>query len=424
MIDAILSVTFIVSIFTFCLWSALALLAERKEKPSPNLSVSVIIPAHDEEKCIESTVKSVIDSDYGYEVEALVVDDGSCDRTYEIVSEMARKDRRVKIIRTDHLGKALAVNEGVRNSSSEVVVLLDADSSLMPDALSKLVAPFEEGKVGAVSGIIGVFVNRNILTWFQEFEYVLSSMWRYIFDKIECTYVLPGFCALRRTYLEDVGLFETDTLSEDFDIGLKMHKAGYKVLMSKALMKTNVPQSLKGLMGQRFRWGRGTVQVLRKHKDMILNPRYGFIGLYGLPNQIYFFVQSFFIVPITFYQIFGGYMRWYVANDQIITLGVLKYFFSSFSMYGTLEFTHKTLAGIWPMSWIFPLFLASYVLNMFYSFLAVVRVSKVNIRLPFVLFFLFPYYLLTLIFFIYPLLLEVNPATRMSGHINVWEKNR
>ncbi len=424
MIDAILSFTFIVSIFTFTLWTTLALLPGRRMKSPGRPSLSVVVPAHDEESVIESTVQSVLDAEYPGEVEAVVVDDGSRDRTGEMVAAMAASDERIKLLETDHLGKALAVNHGIEHSTGEVIVLLDADSQLAEDALLKLSAPFSDSRVGAVSGVIRVALNLNPLTWFQDFEYILSSMWRYIFDKLDCTYVLPGFAAFRRKALYDVGLFETDTLSEDFDIGLKLHKAGWKVFMSPAVMYTHAPQTIPGLARQRMRWGRGTVQVIRKHRDMLLNPAYGFIGLYGLPNQLYFFIQSFVILPITFYQIIGGYLTWFVSYGNILSVDVFKYFFASFSMYGTLEFTYNTLAGVWPVTATFPLFAVSYVINVFYSLLAVAKMGKFTPRVFLVLFFLFPYYLLTLVFFIYPFLYELNPFKQVGGHVNIWEKNR
>jgi cellulose synthase/poly-beta-1,6-N-acetylglucosamine synthase-like glycosyltransferase len=424
MIDEVLGATFIVSIFTFLLWDVLAFLPEKRFKTGFYPPLSVVIPAHDEEKVIEATVKSVLNSEYSGELEVIVVDDGSADGTGDVVSKLAQDDERVRILSTDHLGKAAAVNHGARNSRGEIMVLLDADSELMPDALAKLAAHFADPEVGAVSGIIRVALNNNPLVWFQDFEYVLSSMWRYIFDKLGCTYVLPGFCAVRRKALLDAGGFATDTLSEDFDIGLKLHKAGWRIHMSKAVMKTHVPQTLPGVAAQRVRWGRGTVQVIRKHRDMLLNPRYGWIGLYGLPNQIYFFVQGFVIVPITMYQIINGYFEYFVSYGNYLTFDVVKYLFGWVSMYGALEFIRNVLTGVWEAPATFPVFLISYVLTYTYHLTAVKKMDGLKLKTLFGLFFFFPYYLFTLTFFVYPFLLELNPLTRMGGHINVWEKNR
>jgi cellulose synthase/poly-beta-1,6-N-acetylglucosamine synthase-like glycosyltransferase len=425
MIDELLTFTFIVSIGTFGLWSIIALMPGRRRRASRAApSLSVVMPAHDEESCIESTVKSVLASEYEGEFDVIVVDDGSTDGTARIVSALQKKDKRVHMLRTDHLGKAMAVNRGVEKSRKQVVVMLDADSRIERDTLTKLVAPFGEPKVGASSGIIRVEMNYNPLVWYQELEYVYSSMWRYIFDKLGCTYVLPGFAAFRREALRSVGGFDTDTLSEDCDVGLKLRKKGWQLAMSGALMYTNVPQSPWGVAKQRMRWGRGTIQVLRKHRDMIMNPKFGLIGLYGLPNNIYFFVQGAIIIPINVYQIINGYLQYFVSYGNYLTADVAKYLFGWLSAVGTIEFIYNDLTGVWPMTPSFHFFLASYVIMQFYTLMAIKRMAGFDLRVILALCFFFPYYLFTVMFFIVPLIFELNPLTRMRGHINVWEKNR
>lgn len=424
MIETILAIAFTVSIFTHVFWGILAILPQRQTKLGHAPPMSVILPAHNEEAAIRQSVESVLSSKYPGEIEVLVVNDGSTDSTAEIVKDMGAKDFRVRKIDTPHLGKSMAVNRGVAHSSGEIIVLLDADSELGKDSLLRLAEPFKDEKTGAVSGIIRVVPTKNPLAWYQEFEYILSSMWRYIFDRLDCTYVLPGFAAFRRSALKKANGFETDTLSEDFDIGLKMHKSGFNIRMSRAVIYTNVPQTLKGLARQRLRWGRGTVQVIRKHRDMILNPSYGFIGLYGLPNQIYFLLQSAVILPITFYQIFDGYMKWFAGYGDYLSWGVIRYFFSYLSMFGTFEYIHKVYSGVWQPDWLFPLFLYSFIFSQAYHLLSIRRVGIISHRLIFSMLFLFPYYLFTLLFFIYPLMSELSPFKKRRAHVNIWEKTR
>lgn len=424
MIDEVLTILFSVSILTFLPWCAIAISGRRRYPAHKSMPVSVIIPAHNEESCIESTIRSVLAARYDAPVEVIAVDDGSTDATAQILSRLSTEDPRLKTIRTDHLGKALAVNRGVEAAQNEIVVMLDADSQIEPDALHKITAPFAQPKVGAVSGIICAKVNWNPLTWYQEFEYVLSTMGRIIFDSIGCTYVVPGFAAFHKTAFMQTGGFSTDTLSEDWDIGLKMRKMGWGMVMSEARMYTTVPQTLGGIARQRMRWGRGTIQVLMKHRDMLFNRKYGLIGLYGMPNQVYFYVQGFIILPITFYQIFHGYLEYFVHWGNYLTWDVIKYFFGWMTMYGTFNFINNTLTGVWPMTFSFPFFFASFILINTYNMVAAIRISGLNLRFVPVIFLLFPYYLFTLGFFIYPLLLELNPLTRMRGHINIWEKTR
>ena len=424
MIDEILTVTFVISLVTFTAWIILAFLPDRRQKRVYYPKLTVVMPAHNEESCIESTVGSVLSAEYPGEYEVIVVNDGSSDRTAQIVESIAANDRRLRLVETNHIGKALALNKGIEEATGEVVVMIDADSRLERDGLMRFAEPFEDEKVAAVSGIIRVEVNGNPLTWFQEIEYIYSSMWRYIFDKIGCTYLLPGFAAFRKTALDGAGMFSVDTLSEDCDIGLKLRKGGWKLVLAPAVMYTNVPQTLSGVAKQRIRWGRGTVQVLRKHRDMIFNPRYGLIGLYGLPNNIYFFVQGAIILPINAYQIMNGYLTYFVQYGNYMTLAAAKYFLCWFSAFGAFEFIYNVLTGVWPMTPSFPYFLASYVVTQSYALLAAKKVTGINLRVIAVLCFFFPYYLFTLLFFIWPVFLELNPMTMMRGHINIWEKNR
>ncbi|MFH0862989.1 MAG: glycosyltransferase family 2 protein [Candidatus Altiarchaeota archaeon] len=424
MIDEILTIFFVISIVTFMPSTLVAILPRRRRMEGFYPPVSVVIPAHNEESCIESTVDSVFKSDYPNEIDVVVVDDGSSDGTCDILSRLAGGDGRIRVINTDHLGKALAVNKGIMNSKNEIIVMLDADSTLSKDALRRFTEPFIDAAVGAVSGIIAVKTNGNPLTWYQDFEYVLSSMWRYIFDRVGGTYILPGFAAFRRKAIVEAGLFATDTLSEDCDIGLSMRKRGWQLIMSGATMYTTAPQTLGGIAKQRIRWGRGALQVMRKHRDMFLNPRYGFIGFYGLPNQLYFYIQGSVILPITFYQIFHGYMIYFAQYGNYLSWLVVKYFIGWLCMFGTIEYVHNTLTGVWPMSASFPYFLASMLVITAYNVIAALRMSRLTPRVPLVLFFFFPYYLFTLTFFCFPLILELNPLKKAESHVNIWEKTR
>jgi len=221
-----------------------------------------------------------------------------------------------------------------------------------------------------------------------------------------------------------VDCFSSDTLSEDCDVGLKLRKAGWRMVMSDAIMYTNVPGTLIGVAKQRLRWGRGTIQVLLKHRDMILNPRFGLIGLYGLPNNIYFFVQGSIILPINLYQLLNGYLLYFASYGNYLSLPVVRYFLGWFSVFGTLEFIYNDLTGVWQMSPTFPFFLASYLLMQTYTLLAIWRMAGIDVRVVAAWCFFFPYYLFTVVFFIFPMLLELNPMTRRGGHVNIWEKNR
>ncbi|MBN2014697.1 MAG: glycosyltransferase family 2 protein [Candidatus Altiarchaeota archaeon] len=419
MIETILFVFFMVMSVLYASWIVLLLLPRKETETTYTPSMSVIIPAHNEGGNIESTIRSVLEAEYPNEREIIVVNDGSTDNTDNIVRKTSEIDERVRLYTVEHGGKANAINQGVKKSKNELVVVLDADSRLGEGALTEISRLFSDKGVGAVSGIIRAAENNNPLTWFQDFEYALSSAWRYICNKVGGTYILPGFAAFRRDALLKIGGFSRDTLSEDFEIGLRLKKAGYSLLMSKAVMYTKVPQTIKALGRQRIRWGCGTVQVMKKHFDIPFNVKYGAVGVYGIPTQIYWFIHGLICIPITLYQIFEGYLRYFIAYDNFISMDVARYFFGWFSAYGMVEYTYRTITGEYIMSILFFLIVGSFCLNMIYIIAAIMKMAEFRLRYLFVVFFFFPYSLFILSLYVFPALQEL---CSKRENVNIWEK--
>jgi len=422
LLDAILSLVFSALILLHLSWIGILLYPKKgkgnAEATPPN--VSIIVPAHNEEKTIEKSIKSVLYAAYPAEKEVIIVNDGSKDRTEEIVRGLSAKDARIKIYNTEHAGKSRAINLGVENASNEIIVTLDADSEIAAGGLVEIVKPFADEKVGAVSGIVRAEYDRNPITWFQDFEYIQSSAWRFICNKINATYIFPGFAAFRRDVFLKIGGFSSDTYSEDFEIGLRLRKAGCRLEMSGAIMYTKVPETIRGLAKQRTRWGRGTVQVMRKHRDMILNVKYGVVGLYGIPTQIYWYIHGFVYIPILAYQVSEGYYKYFLANNVYFSWDVVKFFFGWFSMYGTIEYTYKTFQGYYEMTTVFYLLVIMFSLYLIYNVLVLYKFAKPKKRHFFVIFFFFPYSLFSLILHIAPSITEIYKPTGS----NIWEKSK
>ena len=399
MIEIILTIIFAALIILHTSWIVLLLYPEKDNYANEKKSypLSIIIPAHNEERFITTTIKNVLSADYHQEKEVLVIDDYSTDRTPEIVREMASLDSRIKIYHTKkHAGKANAINFGLTKTRYNIIVILDADSELKSDALLKIVRPFSDPKTAAVSGVIRAKDNNNPLTWFQDVEYIFSSGWRFVCNKINGTYIFPGFAAFRRQSILKIGGFSHDTFSEDFDIGLQLKKFGYKMEMSTAVIYTRVPETLNGFIRQRIRWGRGTIQVMRKHYGIILNKKYGAVGLYGLPTQIYWYLHGFIYIPIVFYQVFGGYLKYFAAYKNYFSFAVGKYFFSWFSAYGMAETTYNHFAGIWQTDISFYFLVTMFCLYLFYDILVIRKFSRITWKSLLVIFFFFPYSLVSL----------------------------
>ena len=254
-------------------------------------SVSVLMAAFNEEKVIGTTLQSVLKTDYPGSIEVIVVDDGSTDQTAAIVSAMAEEDDRIRLIRQVNLGKAKALRNGFDAVNCEIVVSLDADTQFTPETIQALVLPFADPKVGAVSGRARVGNARTLFARFQALEYTCGfNLDRRAYHRLNCITVVPGaVSALRLSAMQAAGGISTDTLAEDTDLTLCLHKCGYRIFYApKAIAWTEAPETARTFAKQRFRWAFGTLQCLWKHRDLLFAPRYGALGWFSLPSAWFF----------------------------------------------------------------------------------------------------------------------------------------
>ncbi len=282
--------------------AALAL-AWRKREPQEGFAppISIVVAAYNEAKVIDETLKALLNTDYQGEVEVVVVDDGSSDGTAAKVEEFAAKEPRVRLIQQTNAGKAVALSRGCEVARHEMIVFLDADTHFQRDTLRHLVAPLADPKVGAVSGHAKVGNIRNWVTKFQSLEYTCGfNLDRRAYDKINAITVVPGaISAFRKSAIEDCGGFAFDTLAEDTDLTLSLHRRSWRVTYTPdAIAWTEAPETMSGLAKQRFRWAYGTMQCLWKHRDMILSARYGWLGCFSLPGVVIFQIILVATIPL------------------------------------------------------------------------------------------------------------------------------
>jgi len=279
--------------------------ARRHQRPAPapadyHPSVTVIIPAYNEDRVVCRTVRTVLDQ--GYEgLEVLVVDDGSPDRTSDVVREEFGDDPRVKLFRKPNGGKASALNFGVERSGGDIIVALDADTLFPAGAIAALVKPLMDPKVGAVAGNAKVGNRINVVTRWQAVEYVTSqNIDRRAFSLLNCITVVPGAIgAWRKDLILQSGGFSSETLAEDQDLTMTILERGWRIAYAdKATAYTEAPDTLRGLAKQRFRWSFGTLQCAWKHHYALLRPRYGMFGFVGLANIWIFQLLFPFISPV------------------------------------------------------------------------------------------------------------------------------
>ncbi len=300
------------------------------------LPVSVIVPAHDEGPGIVDAVRAMLSLRYP-EFEILVVDDGSTDDTFARLVEafdlvevprvvtpdvpvvgalvsvsVPRSALPLVVVRKENGGKADALNTGINVARYPLVCMVDADSVLDPDALMTVSKPFADdpervvatgGVVRAANGctvsggrIVEVRMPRTWLPRIQVVEYLRAFlMGRSGWSRLGALAIISGaFGLFRRDVLLEVGGMAHGCIGEDADLVIRIHghmrrtQRPYRVVfVAEPVAWTEVPTSLKVLANQRRRWHRGLAQTLWRNRSMMLNPRYGRIGLLTLP---YYFV--------------------------------------------------------------------------------------------------------------------------------------
>jgi cellulose synthase/poly-beta-1,6-N-acetylglucosamine synthase-like glycosyltransferase len=248
--------------------------------------VSVIVPAHNEEKTIGTTILTLRESDYP-NLEIVVVNDGSTDGTREAVEPYAQRREVLLVNRPQAGGKAVAFNTGVAVAGGEVLVMIDADVALARDAIRRMMIHFEDADVGAASGNVKVGNRVNILTRLQALEYIRDlSIRRRALELLHSIIVVPGACgAFRKSSLDRTGRMDRDTVVEDMDATIRLVKAGEDIRYEPhSLAYTEAPETLAAWIRQRKRWYGGSWQTLTKHRENWW--RFGSLSAFGYPSII------------------------------------------------------------------------------------------------------------------------------------------
>ena len=271
------------------LWLAMRGHVERTLRPAPEPArwprVSVLVPAYNEEETIERALRSLLAVDYP-DLEIVCVDDGSRDRTLELARRIAEDSGPVplRVLHQANGGKWSALNLAWRNASGELFLFVDADSHLETDSVRWLVRTMAATGADAVAGQVRVRNRNGLLTRLQALEYLACQSAMRAAQHVTATVlVVPGpiglyrreaLAAVRnrfgctapdaRTVVSD-GPVHGDTFAEDFDLSLSVLALGGRVVYEpRAVAHTKGPATALRLLNQRYRWLRGSLQVLRK----------------------------------------------------------------------------------------------------------------------------------------------------------------
>lgn len=299
-------------------------------------SISVLIPAFNEESVILRAVRAALQVEYPH-FEVIVINDGSTDSTLELLKEnyglqritvpqycrvpcveirgvyVSSEEVNLVVVDKDNGGKADALNAGINVSRHEIVCVVDADSLIEPDALLKIARPFMEkpGDTVAVGGVVRILngcevkdsavtnvrLPRNYWANVQLVEYMRAFLggrmgWAALRGMLIISGALGGFD--KETVIE-VGGYDRETVGEDMELVVRMHrylhkkKRRYRMrFLPDPVCWTNVPETYRGVARQRDRWQRGLIESLNHNAAMLLNPRYGAIGMLAMPYYVVF----------------------------------------------------------------------------------------------------------------------------------------
>jgi biofilm PGA synthesis N-glycosyltransferase PgaC len=262
----------------------------KQEFPDVYPFVSIIVPAYNEGEVIQASLSSLLELRYPY-YEIIAVDDGSADDTYEKMREFEGNHYgvRVSVFRKENSGKADTLNYGIRRSRAPIVVCMDSDSRLSPESLRYAIKHFQDPSVGAVAGNVKVINRHNIWTKLQALEYIEGlNIVRKAQAFFRSVNVIPGPIGIfRRTAIEGTGGYDSDTFAEDFDMTVKILAGGWKINYEpKAIAYTEAPEELLDVIKQRYRWSRGILQALRKHKELLTETK----GVITTPLSLWYMI--------------------------------------------------------------------------------------------------------------------------------------
>jgi peptidoglycan-N-acetylglucosamine deacetylase len=299
-------ITITLGIARALLLSGLALVQARREARTvfppldPDRFVTVLIPAFNEERVIERSVRGVLES-RDINIEVVVIDDGSHDRTSAVVHEAFAHEPRVRLLTLKNGGKARALNRGLELANGEIVIALDADTQFQPTTIARLARWFVDPRLGAVAGNAKVGNRVNLVTRWQALEYITAqNLERRALARLDAITVVPGAVgAWRKSAILEAGGYPSDTLAEDQDLTIAIQRLGWKVHYDQfAIALTEAPESFHALAKQRFRWAFGTLQCLWKHRSVIAAGRPKGLARFGLPQAILFQIVLAAVSPI------------------------------------------------------------------------------------------------------------------------------
>lgn len=326
-------------------------------------SVSVLIPAWNEEVGIIKTIESVLNTSYP-KLQVVVINDGSTDGTHEKVTgfladrklDAGNPEARLDYIKIPNGGKAKALNRALMKAHGEIIITIDADSIMAPHAITNLVRRFGDSQVGAVAGNVVIGNRRKPIEWMQEAEYLYGFFFKRADSVFNSVYIIGGAAAAyRRTVLQEMGGFDHDIITEDIEMSTRIIRYGYKTCYAAdAVIYTECPSDLKGLCNQRLRWKYGRLLTFIKHRKLFFSAHkkhHPYLTFMLLPMAVY----AEFILLLEVFMLAAFFTYTVLSGDYQTLAFVIGLISTVFFLQVLADFRHRfhrNLIVLAPVIWI------------------------------------------------------------------------
>jgi cellulose synthase/poly-beta-1,6-N-acetylglucosamine synthase-like glycosyltransferase len=377
-------------------------------------SISILIPARNEERYISSSIKAALDATWFGKKEIIVIDDGSIDKTRSIAKSFNEK---IILLHHSQMGKSASLNRALEIAKGELIAVVDGDSIIENNSLIEMKKEIEKENVAAVTGVVLVANRKKGICMWAHLEQLQNSLIRLIFSKANAIITTPGPLAMYRTNeLKDIGGFSVEGFAEDADITIRLARKGHNIRFAeKAISKTFMPYDAKGFFRQRFRFARGMLNLFKRHLRIGAHP----IDLYAFPLLVFFYLQAVIMGSLTIYQLIFGYYDYFYSNGIIMSTQVINFFIGWFTFYGFMKWTLDVLLGIAPLTIVSAIAIISSLLSYPLFLIAIIKYDKkIDFYHIIPFFFLFPFWLLIMIIYIISI-----PEWFRKKQPNIWRKN-
>ena len=262
-------------------------------------SVSVLIPAWNEEVGIRATIKSILNTKYPH-LEIIVINDGSTDRTHDVVTQFIaqyhsthrKSDTLIQYKCVPNGGKARALNAALSMAQGDIIITIDSDSVMDPNAIKNMVKHFTDSRVVSVAGNVVIGNRRKPIGLIQQLEYLYGFYFKRADSLLNAVYIVGGAAAAyRKKIIVDLGGFDENIITEDIELSTRLQNHGYHVrYAADAIVYTEGPSDFGALCRQRLRWKFGRLLTFYKYRNLFFSV-----------NRKHNFYLSFLILPIALF---------------------------------------------------------------------------------------------------------------------------